>query len=1031
MVDGRGKVTRYRYGSFGVMREAINADNQAISYQYDLVMNTVLQVDRNGNHIRYTYDARNLLTSKRVEETGDFIQYTYDELGNRKTMSDDSGKSEYTYDRNNNLEEIKKDGNIELSYIYDAIGNIETVTDKKGSKTFYTYDKSSRMSTVAFNGKTTTYAYDVNGNRTSVTYEGGVKEAYTFDQNNRLTALTNKKPDGSSISSYSYTYDDAGRQISKTDNFGTTNYTYDAAGRILKVEAPGKTSVYGYDGSGNRQSFNETYTSQQPSGYINPMNGQDVTYAIKKSEYIYSSSNQLLKLIERMYNTSGEELLEKTTAYLYDNNGNELRQRVNYIHPHSSDMRQVTGGNLLGKSVNADINNLIEKSSNTYDGFNRLTKVEKVKGGKRSTVEFIYDGDGLRTTKTVQSSEAGYETKVTNYLYDRQYVILETDDQDAVITRYIKGVNYIARIDGSNKLSYYLFNGHGDVVQTVSEAGRVENQYDYDIFGNPILTVEAEYKNAIRYAGEFYDEETGLYYLRARYYDPYIGRFISEDSYWGEDTNPLSLNLYTYAFNDPIQYIDPSGHFPLGLFKGVVGAVANIMKKVIPKPKPSDNKQAKEPTPQPISNNDSSGSSNSGSSGSSGGSSSNSNYTGNSIVDYLNSRGMDTSFSNRGDLAEQYGIDGYRGTVDQNLTLLEKLRSNETTSSPAEPVTAETVIEKEQSKAEKTVNKAYSYAPPLDNNLSINTSYYSNYDTYLLQKKLMSMGYVGMNGQPLYPTGRFDANTQNAVNQFKEQNGLWNHDQYYGVVGETTWEKAFSTDAKIYSYTENMNRGETPEKGTIDLTNNDIDTKQNGTINLPQEGFVAPIKVGRITSLYGPRWGTTHSGVDVGAEEGTSVYAVTEGTLTIRINGPGKDKNGNVIPGPENGYGYYVYLEFDEAGGGKAIYGHLTNEMPENILEKLNQNANAENSSGDFHTFNNTQIQVQKGEHIGYTGNSGSSTGPHLHFTLHMYEAEDRRLPGKKKNFSLDNSVDPLTKIDFGLEPTDQIKEEYEDKYGS
>jgi YD repeat-containing protein len=110
------------------MREAINADNQAISYQYDLVMNTVLQVDRNGNHIRFSYDARNLLTSKTVEETGDAIQFSYDELGNRKTMSDDSGKSEYTY---------------------DALGNIATVTDKKGHKTFYTYDKSSRMSTEA------------------------------------------------------------------------------------------------------------------------------------------------------------------------------------------------------------------------------------------------------------------------------------------------------------------------------------------------------------------------------------------------------------------------------------------------------------------------------------------------------------------------------------------------------------------------------------------------------------------------------------------------------------------------------------------------------------------------------------------------------------------------------------------------------------------------------------------------------------------------------------------------------------------
>ncbi len=52
-----------------------------------------------------------------------------------------------------------------------------------------------------------------------------------------------------------------------------------------------------------------------------------------------------------------------------------------------------------------------------------------------------------------------------------------------------------------------------------------------------------------------------MYYLRARYYNPYIGRFISEDSYWGEDTNPLSLNLYTYGHNNPIKFVDPTGHY--------------------------------------------------------------------------------------------------------------------------------------------------------------------------------------------------------------------------------------------------------------------------------------------------------------------------------------------------------------------------------------------------------------------------------------------------------------------------------------
>jgi RHS repeat-associated protein len=90
-----------------------------------------------------------------------------------------------------------------------------------------------------------------------------------------------------------------------------------------------------------------------------------------------------------------------------------------------------------------------------------------------------------------------------------------------------------------------------------------EIQYDYDIFGRPILTIEA-YASSIRYAGEFYDVEVGLYYLRARYYDPYIGRFVSEDTYRGQANDPLSLNLYAYVLNNPLIYWDPTGHWEQG-----------------------------------------------------------------------------------------------------------------------------------------------------------------------------------------------------------------------------------------------------------------------------------------------------------------------------------------------------------------------------------------------------------------------------------------------------------------------------------
>ena len=474
-----------------------------------------------------------------------------------------AAKAATLYDGNNRLLEVAKDGKTQLTYTYDAVGNVKSLKDKTGFMTSYTYDKSSRMSTVTAQGKTTSYSYDENGNRTSIAYAGGVKESYTFDRNSQLLKLVNTKADGAVLSEYSYTYDLSGNQLTKTDSYGATNYGYDEVGRIVKAEAPGKTTVFTYDRSGNRQSMLETYTSEQPTGYTDPISKTELTYIVKRSEYMYSNANELLQLTEQMKDAAGEEVLEKKVISLFDNNGNEVRQQTSYLRPHSRGMNQVTGANPYGDEQTEEISSLLEKVNNTFDGFNRLTQAINVQGGERSTVEYAYDGDDLRTQKTVRSSADGYAEQVTNYLYDRQYVILETDKADAVSVRYVKGINYIARIDQADKLSYFLFNGHGDVVQTVDEQGTIENQYDYDVFGSPTLTIEL-YESTIRYSGEFYDAEVGLYYLRARYYDPYVGRFISEDTYKGRANEPLSLNRYTYVLNNPLIYWDPTGHWEQG-----------------------------------------------------------------------------------------------------------------------------------------------------------------------------------------------------------------------------------------------------------------------------------------------------------------------------------------------------------------------------------------------------------------------------------------------------------------------------------
>ncbi|OPX43987.1 tRNA(Glu)-specific nuclease WapA precursor [Ruminiclostridium hungatei] len=168
-----------------------------------------------------------------------------------------------------------------------------------------------------------------------------------------------------------------------------------------------------------------------------------------------------------------------------------------------------------------------------------------------SKYSYTYNWDGLRASKTVNGV-------TTNHIWDGDQMVLETDGAGNATEKYIRGINLIYFGEGANR-RYFLYNGHGDTVQLTSTTGSSIKVYDYDAFGNE-KAPDANDTNLFRYCGEYFDKETGTIYLRARYYDPTIGRFITEDSYWGKDSDPLSLNLYTYCGNNPIDYIDPSGH---------------------------------------------------------------------------------------------------------------------------------------------------------------------------------------------------------------------------------------------------------------------------------------------------------------------------------------------------------------------------------------------------------------------------------------------------------------------------------------
>ena len=156
------------------------------------------------------------------------------------------------------------------------------------------------------------------------------------------------------------------------------------------------------------------------------------------------------------------------------------------------------------------------------------------------------------------------------FTYDGTGLLTEQSG-DAVKTN-IYGTNLIAT-DGTDML-YCQYNSHGDVVSVLSRTGAVKNEYDYDAFGNAITEKETV-SNPYRYAGYYQDAETGLYYLKSRYYNPRTARFLTEDTASGIYTDPLSLNRYAYCHNQPVTGYDPDGHFLHIVAGAVIGAVVN------------------------------------------------------------------------------------------------------------------------------------------------------------------------------------------------------------------------------------------------------------------------------------------------------------------------------------------------------------------------------------------------------------------------------------------------------------------------
>ena len=191
-----------------------------------------------------------------------------------------------------------------------------------------------------------------------------------------------------------------------------------------------------------------------------------------------------------------------------------------------------------------------------WNAFDQLTEVKTLTGTTVAT--YRYDENGRRVYSKDSNGETYYRYNgLTNE------VLFEEDASGNLTKAYTYGDNgHLLTMTYQGSTYYYLTNYRGDVLALTDSNGDIVAKYTYDAWGNIMSEIGTMATiNPYRYAGYRYDESTKLYYLMARYYNPDTGVFLSLDSVRGDIMNPLTLNGYSYANNNPVMNIDPNGEY--------------------------------------------------------------------------------------------------------------------------------------------------------------------------------------------------------------------------------------------------------------------------------------------------------------------------------------------------------------------------------------------------------------------------------------------------------------------------------------
>jgi len=504
--DALGRVTTFEYDALGRRTKRKLPGLQQETLGYDAPGNLLAHTNFNSMVITNEYDTLGRLLRRWASGTV-LERYGYSPTGQGTSRTDASGNYSWIYDARDRVRTNNTPVGT-LYHDYDVNGNLTNLYSSTvgGASIGYSYDVLNRMINVVDNRltgtKNTSYGYDGVGNLTVLQYPNGVTNQWQYDTRNRLTNEVWKLGSGT-LASFFYQLAVAGNRTNLTENLNIAN----------------RANAWAYDNLYRLTS--ETISGAAPTGAI---------------------SYNLDKVGNRTSRTSGVAGVGTTNNFFDVNDWLDIDNVTN------------NGSAWFDANGNTRTNG---PTSYMYDWADRLTNVN---GG--ALVNFVYDGDGNRVVKTANGV-------ITLYLVDARnpsgYAqVVEEFNVSGGLTNlsraYTYGLDLISQRQVSPALTtFYGYDGLGSTRFLMGTNGLVTDTTVYDAYGT-VITNTGSAVNYYLYAGEQWDSDLGLYYLRARYYSANVGRFWTMDSFDGNQSDPLALHKYLYAQGNPVNNTDQSGH---------------------------------------------------------------------------------------------------------------------------------------------------------------------------------------------------------------------------------------------------------------------------------------------------------------------------------------------------------------------------------------------------------------------------------------------------------------------------------------